>query len=122
MLRAHVKARREAILDAYQLGCAAFLFASPWLFAFGSARSSTDDIVSALLVAASSIAALVIFREWEEWINLILGLWILASPWVLNFPAPTATHVNIGVGIVVTYMAALELWLIHYAEPEHSAG
>ena len=66
--------RREAILDAYQLVCAAFLFASPWLFTFANARSGADDWISAVLIGASSLAALLIFREWEEWINLILGL------------------------------------------------
>jgi hypothetical protein len=40
-----------------------------------------DDWVSAFLVAAVSFAALVAFGEWEEWTNLILGLWISASPW-----------------------------------------
>ena len=113
------KTRREAVLDFYQLACAAFLFASPWLFAFSNAKSGTDDIISAILVGASSLAALVVFREWEEFINLALGLWILVSPWVLHFQVPAATHINIGVGFIITYMAALELWLIHYGTPEH---
>ena len=72
-----------------------------------------------LLVGASSFAALVIFREWEEVINLILGLWVLVSPWVLHFQVPVATHVNVGLGLIITYTAALELWLIHYGTPEH---
>ena len=114
------KTRRESVLDLYQLICAAFLFASPWLFAFSHAKSGIDDIVSALVVGASSFAALLIFREWEELINLALGLWILASPWVLHFQVPAATHINVGVGIMITYMAALELWLIHYRSPEHA--
>lgn len=117
-----VRVRREAILDVYQLVFAAFLFASPWLFAFSAATSGTDDWISAVLVGASSFAALVIFREWEEWINLVLGLWILASPWVLNFHIVAATHVNVGVGILITYMAMLELWLIHYGSREHFAA
>ena len=25
--------------------------------------------------------------EWEEWINLLLGVWVLVSPWVLSFSA-----------------------------------
>jgi len=113
------RTRREGVLDLYQLVCAALLFASPFLFAFSHAKSGTDDIISALLVGASSLAALVVFREWEELINLVLGLWILASPWVLHFQVPAATHINVGVGLVITYMAALELWLIHYNTPEH---
>jgi hypothetical protein len=112
------RTRRAAVLDLYQLVCAAFLFASPWLFAFSNAKSGTDDIISAILVGASSLAALVVFREWEEFFTLVLGLWILASPWVLHFQVPAATHINVGVGLVITYMAALELWLIHYGAPD----
>lgn len=35
-----------------------------------------------LLVAA---AAIVRVRPWEEWTNLVAGLWLLASPWSLHF-------------------------------------
>lgn len=111
--------RREAVLDVYQLVSATFLFVSPWLFTFTNAASSTDDRISAVLVGASSFAALIIFREWEEWVNLILGLWILVSPWILNFHVAAATHVNVAVGVLITYIALLELWLIYYGTPEH---
>jgi len=45
------------------------------------------------------------------------GAWIVASPWLLGFPHTIAMHVFIGIGIVVMYLAALELWLIHYDGP-----
>ena len=72
--------RRNAILEVYQLVLAIFLFVSPWLFAFAQGTLRVDAWIGAALVFAISFAALVAFREWEEWINCILGLWIAASP------------------------------------------
>ena len=61
-----------------------------------------------------SLAALIAFADWEEWAALAMGLWLLASPWVLGFPHAAAMKIHIGVGLVVAYLAGLELWLIHY--------
>jgi len=33
---------------------------------------------------------------------------------MLGFTGTTAMHVSIGVGIIVVYLALLDLWLIHY--------
>lgn len=108
---------RNAILDAYQLLLAIFLFASPWLFAFAHGTAGTDDWISAGLVALISFAAIVVFREWEEWINLILGVWISASPWILGFQHTAAMRINLSIGVLIAYLAILELWLIHYGPP-----
>ncbi len=47
------------------------------------------------------------FYDWEEWINALLGAWVIISPWVLGFssvrPAMTA-HVIIG---IITLVLAL---------------
>ena len=113
--------RRESILDVYELVLAGFLLVSPWLFAFGHGTIGADAWISATLVAVFSLAALVIFREWEEWINLILGLWILVSPWILGFQHTTAMRVTVGIGLLIAYLAILDLWLIHYGRrPERA--
>jgi hypothetical protein len=106
--------RRETILDLYSLMVGLFLFASPWLFAFTSENARIDIWATSALIAATSIIAIVMFSNWEEWLNLLLGLWLVVSPWTLGFTHTTAMHVSIGAGIVVTFMAALELWLVNY--------
>lgn len=116
------KSRHGSILDAYQLIIAGVLFASPWLFAFVQPTAITDIRISAVLVAALSVAALFIFREWEAWINAILGVWIAASPWILGFQHTKAAHVMLGVGLLIGYLAILELWLIHYGDDTAHAG
>lgn len=106
--------RKNAILEVYQLVLAVFLFVSPWLFAFVHGTLRVDTLICAALVAAVSLIALIAFREWEEWINCILGLWIAMSPWVLGFQHTAAMFVNLAIGIMIAYLAMLELWLINY--------
>ena len=106
--------RRESVLDLYSLMVGLFLFASPWLFVFPNEDARIDIWASSALVAATSIIAIVMFSDWEEWLNLLLGFWLVISPWVLGFTHTKAMHVSIGAGIVVSFMAALELWLVKY--------
>jgi SPW repeat len=110
---AMAKRRRETVLDVYNLALGAFLFLAPWLFSFGSGIARAEDWTSSALVIAISVAALLAFSEWEEWANLILGLWLLASPWVLGF-GNTAMRVHVAVGLMIAFISALELWLLHY--------
>jgi hypothetical protein len=109
--------RREAVCDIYNLVIAAFLIVSPWLFALTRETARADAWVTGIIIALLSSAALVLFAEWEEWIVLACGAWMVASPWLLGFPHTVAMHVFIGIGIMVMYLAGLELWLIHYDSP-----
>lgn len=90
------------------LGCA--LFVSPWIFKYPAGHEWTNAIVVGIVIAALSIAALAAFTVWEEWLNLVVGLWLIASPWVLHFVDTTAMRVNIVIGVVVAVLAAIELY------------
>ena len=105
--------RREAVLDLYNAALGAFLFVSPWLFAMSYGPARLDAFASGAILVAASLLAITAFREWEEWVNLVIGLWLLASPWLLGFPHRAGMHVAVGVGAVVTFVSLLELWLIH---------
>jgi len=107
-------AKQHTALEIYQLVLAAFLFISPWMFAFAHGTLRIDTWVSAGIVGVVSVAALIAFREWEEWIACILGVWIAVSPWVFGFQHTRAMFINLTVGILITYLALMELWLIHY--------
>ena len=75
------------------------------------------------MIAVLAIAALAAFAVWEEWLNLIVGLWVLVSPWVLGFygtTRPMAVHVV--VGIVVAVLAAVEIWMTSQAPPRLTAN
>jgi hypothetical protein len=109
--------RREAIIDVYNAMLGIVLAVSPWLFGFSRDIARADAWVSAAIVIAVSLMAIIAFAEWKEWTNIIAGLWLVASPWLLGFPHTRAMHVVIGVGLLIAYDAALELWVVrtHYA-------
>jgi hypothetical protein len=108
--------RPEAVLDLYNLLLGALLFLSPWLFAFAHSTAGADAWLGGAVIVALSLAALMIYAEWEEWITLAAGFWMMLSPFLLGFTHTTAMHVIIGIGFIVTFLAALDLWLVHYGE------
>ncbi len=115
-----MKFRRISALDCYTVAFGLFLFVSPWLFAYVSEKVRIEVWASGAAIAAVSIAAIVAFSEWEEWINLLLGAWLVISPLVIGFMHTRAMHVSILIGVMVAFFAALELWLIHY-EPDYGS-
>ncbi len=92
------------------------LFFSPWLFGFAS-----DDVasrtawISAIVIGVITIAAIVQFAEWEEWVAMVLGLWLIVAPWIVGFSAlshAAATFVVLGVVIAVASIS--ELWQVYH--------
>ena len=52
------------------------------------AMAALAGVFGGWLPGASALALLILlaaFAVWEEWLNLIVGLWALVSPWVLGF-------------------------------------
>jgi hypothetical protein len=113
--------RRESALDVYTGTFGLFLFVSPWLFAYANEAARIDVWASGAAVVAISIAAIVAFSDWEEWLNLLLGFWLMISPWALGFMYTRAMHISIGLGAMVAFVAGLELWVVNY-EPRYSSG
>jgi len=109
------------LCDVANLILGAFLFFSPWIFGFDAGRTSQNAVIAGIIIVILAISALAAFAVWEEWLNLIVGLWVLISPWVLGFQGETtATTVHVVVGILVAALAAIELWLM--SQPRFSAN
>ena len=106
--------RREALLNIYNPTLCALLFASPWLFGFAREVARVDAWMSGAVIIAISIAALVRFAEWEEWVILAVALWLLATPWLLGFEHTPAMRMDVAIGASVPYVTATVLWFIHY--------
>jgi hypothetical protein len=79
------------------------------MFEFAESASA-NAFASGIVIIALSIAALTAFAAWEEWLTLIVGLWLLVSPWVLNFQGTDAMRVQWTIGIIVAVFAFNELW------------
>jgi SPW repeat len=106
------------LCDVANLILGAFLFFSPWIFGFEAGTTTQNATIAGIVIAVLAIAALAAFAVWEEWLNLIVGLWTLVSPWVLAFQGNhTATTVHVIVGAAVAILAAVELWLMSQNPP-----
>jgi hypothetical protein len=97
------------ICDVGNLVIGALLILSPWVFEFDTGVQSQNAVASGVVITALSIAALVGFAAWEEWGNLIAGLWLVVSPWILNLNGPTRWY-QVVIGIAVAALAKNELW------------
>ena len=74
--------------------------------------------VAAIVLGAFAVMTLSAFAEWEEWVNMAIGLWLIASPWLLGFMANTSamwTHVVLGI-----CTAALSAWAVWDFRHPHS--
>ena len=111
MQTAKGKGRPERVLDIYNCLLGLFLFASPWLFAYASEAARIDIWTTSAAIALVSLVALFWFSKWEELLNIILGAWLIVSPWVLGFAHTRAMHFSIGIGAVVVFLATIDLYL-----------
>ncbi|MEW6630571.1 MAG: SPW repeat protein [Pseudomonadota bacterium] len=102
--------------DWVNLVLAICLFISPWVIGFaGMMAPAWNAWIAGVLLGALALAAISVFAEWEEWVNLVLGLWLIVSPWLLHFTAEThamATHVVLGVLVVAA--SAWAVWDVRH--------
>jgi hypothetical protein len=85
-----------------------WLCLSPWIlfFEFETPAVKNAVLLGALIILAE-LVELSIFRGWQEWINVALGAWLIASTWVLGIVTPAARTNFMLVGVLV-----VEMWQI----------
>lgn len=112
MLKDKTRETTDRAVDVTSLIAGALLFFSPWLLGFaGEASAACNAWIAGALVALVAVGALVNFQQWQEWANLVLGVWTFFAPWILSFAAlGTALSVHLVVGVIVALCAAYELW------------
>jgi len=105
-------------LDSGNLLLGAWLFVSPWTLGFTAEPAAAwNAYVTGGVIAVLAIAALYAFQDWEEWLNVLVALWLVASPWVLGFSTLTLAMSNaVAVGLLVLVFA---LWA---STIEHDTG
>jgi SPW repeat len=110
------------LCDVANLVLGAVLFLSPWIFGFDPGIASQNAYITGIVIAVLAVAALAAFAVWEEWLNLVVGLWALVSPWVLGFQGTRAMTVHVIIGAAVAILAAVELWLLSQHPPRLTAN
>jgi hypothetical protein len=102
-----------------------WLFISPWVLVFSTtalpgapansggnvlAIASWNAWIMGVLIALVAIGALTRPRLWNEWVNLVFGVWVFIAPWVLVFVASQNAawdHWIVGVLVFVVALAGL---------------
>jgi len=84
---------------------------SPWMLGFtDSMAATTNAVVVGLALIAAAMGAILAPRPWEEWTEAALGLWLIMSPWVLQY---AMSHQNrlamVGLGAVIVLFSAWTL-------------
>ena len=85
-----------------------WLLISPFVLAFGNATAQANDVILGII-----IGVLALYRFFNpshgvgvSWLNLVLGVWVLISPWALGFSAyHVAMTNNVVMGIIVIILA-----------------
>lgn len=74
--------------DSLNLILGLWVIVSPWVLGFTDIQyAPANAVVIGIIIAAMAVWALVAFQEWEEWVNVFLGLWLVATPWLFGFAA-----------------------------------
>jgi hypothetical protein len=108
------------LCDVVNLTLGALLFFSPWLFDLSAGAPWQTASIVGIIIAVLSIAALAAFAVWEEWLNLVAGLVLIVSPWLLGFQDSQAMTIDVAIGVAVATLAAVEAWLCRM--PEEASG
>jgi hypothetical protein len=116
--------------DWANLILAIWLFISPWVLQFGAgAQTAPAGAVDATGIAVSHAAwnawvlGVIVFlvalstignmEVWQEWFNIVLGVWIFIAPWVLGFVGfPRASWDHWIVGALIFLLA---IWSVSRA-------
>jgi hypothetical protein len=95
--------------DAVNLVLGAWLALSPLVLGYAARNDAAWNaylVGAAIVIMAAS--AIWYFQQWEEWINALLGLWLIVSPWIIGYSAlevPLWNQVVVGV-----LTAGLAIW------------
>lgn len=106
---------RQSTVDQVKLASGLNVLAGIWEiiapFVLGYSSNSTattNDVIVGIIVAV--LAAIRFFgayaAAWLSWVNAVLGLWLIAAPFVLHYGGTARTN-DIIVGII---MAVLGAW------------
>lgn len=90
----------------------AALFVSPWVLGYTDhAAAYANALIVGAVMLVLALAALVNFREWEEWAGMALGVWLIVSPWVLGFAGlGAAMWVAVIFGVLTLVLAGWSLY------------
>jgi uncharacterized membrane protein HdeD (DUF308 family) len=105
-------------IDGTNLIIGILLFIVPWVAGPPTNAVFWNAWIVGGLIAFNAGFALSALAAWEEWTNLVLGVWAAISPWLLGFQANVgATWTYVVLGCAVAVLAAVQLWVVDRRPP-----
>ena len=91
--------------DGANLVLGAWLFASPWILGYSHTLFGWNAYLMGAAIMLFAVLAAYMPNAWEEVINILIGVWLVLSPFVLA-PVPTELSLHtVCVGILATAFA-----------------
>jgi uncharacterized membrane protein len=113
--------------DCISMGLGALILLTSWVGNdVGSQTVATNATVVGILVLALGASEFLDLHRWEESLEVVCGLWLIASPFVFGYAdAGTLRIWHFVLGIAVVLLAVLELrqdWKAGDTELAHHSG
>lgn len=95
-----------------------WLFVSPWVVHYRETTAAQNAFLVGFLLFVTEVIALSAFLVWEEWFSVILGAWLVISPWVLGAAfVPTVNFVIVGLLVLALAVCVIRDERRHSAHP-----
>lgn len=97
-----------------------WLAVSPWIldFAEGEPADTRNAVIVGIAIAVLSALTFLAYHIVEEWIDVILGIWLILSPWVLSSSRDATVVADfVIVGAIVLTLSGYEIWSARHGHP-----
>lgn len=90
-------------------------FITPWIVTNkmsheGAKMMSWNAWIVGAAIVVVAWAALLELKPWEEWMNLVLGIWLIVTPWIFGFVQDrTSLWNSVLTGFAVAVISGLAL-------------
>jgi SPW repeat-containing protein len=113
--------------DCVSMGLGAIIMLTSWMADDAvSQTAAANATIVGILVLALGASEVVDLRRWEETLEAVCGLWLIASPFIFGYAdAGTVRYWHFILGVAVVLLAVLELrqdWKLSDAELAQHSG
>jgi len=95
--------------DMAMMALGAIVFLSPFFYPMGNLAVVLSAIITGAVIMTIGIMELVSLRRWEEMLAFLCGLWMIISPYALDYMGPLRSW-HVGLGLLVALLAGFQMW------------
>src|ERR1700693_3775697 len=102
------------------MGAGLWLAVPPWILGFSDSdpAATRNAVIVGVAIAMLSALTFLAYHIVEGWIDVILALWLIVSPWALSASGNTAVVADfVIVGGVVLALSGYEIWAARHGHP-----